>query len=101
MGVGILPKWVILEVAGTYLSASFFCDQVGDDGTLHWAHQRLHPELVCSNLTVLMVMVVNEYILRERVLPSTREGAGGEGVIDRHHQHPLGCYTLHTELGML
>ena len=68
---------------------------------LHWAHQRLHPELVCSNLTVLMVMVVNEYILRERIPSSTREGAGGEWVIDRHHQHPLGCYTLHTELGML
>ena len=47
-----------------------------------------------------MVMVVNEYILRERILPSTREGAGGEGVIDRHHHH-LGCYTLLTELGML
>ena len=59
------------------------------------------PSWVCSNMTVLMVMVVNEYILRERVLPSTREGAGGEGVIDRHHQHPLGCYTLLTELDML
>ena len=29
-------------------------------------------------ISVLMVMVVNEYILRERILPSTREGAGGE-----------------------
>ena len=37
-----------------------------------------------------MVMVVDGFFLREIVIPPTREGAGGEGVIDRHHQHPLG-----------
>ena len=67
-------------------------DGDGGGGTINTPSgaTRYTPSWVCSNLMVLMVMVVNEYILRERILPSTREGAGGEGVIDRHHQHPLG-----------
>ena len=58
------------------------------------------PSWYALNITVLMVMVVDGFFLREIVIPPTREGAGGEGVIDRHHHH-LGCYTLLTELGML
>ena len=67
-------------------------DGDGGGGTINTPSgaTRYTPSWVCSNLMVLMVMVVNEYILRERILSSTREGAGGEGVIDRHHQHPLG-----------
>ena len=63
---------------------------------LHAAHRVGYA----LNITVLMVMVVDGFFLREIVIPPTREGAGGEGVIDRHHHH-LGCYTLLTELGML